>query len=138
MKDWKTYEAEKEAEGKMSWHDIHDTYYYEYFPKNAEVGDGVTLHYYSDAEAYTIIKRTATTLTIQRDKATLDPNFKPEIIPGGFVGHCINQHEQTYTYEPDPNGRIYKAYWSEAKKGYYVSGCLHVTPGRHEYYDYNF
>ena len=111
--------------------------YAEYFRDNAQPGDGVTLCFYSDAEAYTIIKRTAKTLTIQRDKATLSPDFKPEFIPGGFCGTVVNQHEQTYTYEPDPNGSVRIARWSEKKKGFYWHD-LHVTPGRHEFYDYNF
>ena len=136
MKTWKEYEAENE--GTMGYHDMVTSYNRTYFRDNAEVGDGATVHYYSDSEAYTIIKRTAKTLTLRRCKATLDPNFKPEWIPGGFAGHCTNQHEQTYTYEEDENGRITKAYWSEAKQGFYAEGCLYVTPGRREFYDYNF
>ena len=102
------------------------------------VGDGVTVRYWTDQEAYTIIGKTEKTLTIQRDKATLVPEFKPEFIPGGFFAHCTNQFDQEYTYEPDPNGRIRKAYWSEKKKGYYVEKSLRVSHGRHEFYDYNF
>lgn len=52
----------------------------------AKVGDGITISLYSDAHAYTIIKRTAKTITIQRDKATLKEGWKPEIITGGFCG----------------------------------------------------
>ena len=106
--------------------------------RDLKVGDGVTVHYWSDANAYTIIKRTAKSLTLQRDKATLSPDFKPEFIPGGFCAHCTNQYEQSYTYERDPNGRIMKAYWSEKKKCFFADKSLRVTPGRHEYYDYNF
>jgi hypothetical protein len=108
--------------------------------REIEVGDGVTLHLWSDSHACTVIARTATTLTIQRDKATLDPNFKPEWIPGGFAGHCTNQDEQTYTYEADPNGEIYKCRWSE-KYGRFQSGSdgsMKITLGRREFYDYNF
>lgn len=105
--------------------------------RDVNVGDGVTLHFYSDAEAYTIIKKTKCTIVIQRDKATLSKDFHPEIIEGGFVGHCINQDEQTYTYEADPNGYTYTARWSEAKGGWFVNG-MRVTKGRHEFYDYNF
>ena len=106
--------------------------------RNVTVGEGVTLHYYTDAHAYTVIARTKTTLTIQRDKATLDPNFKPNIIPGGFAGHCTNQNEQTYTYERDPQGTIQKAFWSERDGMFKVDGDLRVYNGRHECYDYNF
>ena len=111
--------------------------YAQYFRDNAEVGDGATVCYWTDRHAYTIIKRTAKTLTLQQDKAILDPEFKPEFIPGGFCAHCVNQADQTYQYDRNPNGRIIIAYWSKKKNGFYWQG-LHVIPGRHEFYDYNF
>lgn len=108
-------------------------------PANVEVGQGVTIHFYSDAHAGTVIKKTKTTITIQQDIATLDPNFKPEFVTGGFAGHCTNQQDQTYTYERNPNGTTYTFRWSakynkyrEAKAG------KTVTKGRREYYDWNF
>lgn len=102
-----------------------------------EVGDGVTVNLWSDSHAYTVIKRTPKTITIQQDKATLDSNFKPEWIPGGFAGHCINQEEQTWTYEPNPNGEILRIRWSEKHEAWrYLNKNL--TMGRHEFYDYNF
>jgi hypothetical protein len=108
-------------------------------PANIEVGDGVTYHLYSDAHAGTVIKKTKMSVTVQRDKATRDPNFKPEIVPGGFAGHCTNQHEQTYTYEADPNGETITFRWSK-KFGRFQDGQrgLTLTKGRREFYDYNF
>ena len=104
---------------------------------NVKVGDGITLSYYSDKHAYTIISRTNKTITIQRDKATLNKNFKPEIIPGGFAGRCINQEEQTYTYERDKEGRTLTLRWSN-KYGEFTCKEARVANGRHEFYDYNF
>ena len=106
--------------------------------EDVNVGDGVTVHYWTDSEAYTVIARTAQSLTLRRDKAVLDPNFKPEFIPGGFFGTVVNQNEQSYTYEQDENGSVVKAYYSKAKRGFFVSKSLRVTKGRHEFYDYNF
>ena len=106
--------------------------------EDINVGDGVTVTYWTDANAYTVIKRTAKTLTLQRDKAILDKNFKPDFIPGGFCAHCTNQNEQSYEYEKDENGEIVTAYWSEAKRGFYVDKSLRLIKGRHEFYDYNF
>lgn len=101
------------------------------------VGDGCTYHLYSDAHACTVIKRTAKTITIQEDKATLDPNFKPIFVEGGFAGHCINQSEQSYIYERNANGKIITARWSEKRGAFiYLDKC--ITVGRHEFYDYNF
>lgn len=108
--------------------------------REIEVGDGVTYHLWSDSYACTVIARTKKTLTIQRDKATLDPNFKPEWIPGGFSAICTNCEDQSWTYERDPNGTVYVCHWSE-KKGRYQSGedgSIRISRGRHEYYDYNF
>lgn len=108
--------------------------------REIEVGDGVTYRLWSDAYACTVIKKTKKTLLIQRDKATLDPNFKPEWVAGGFAAHCTNNGDQEYTYERNENGEIYRCNWSE-KNGRYQSGCdgsIRITRGRHEFYDYNF
>lgn len=108
-----------------------------YFKENAKVGDGATVHLWSDSEAYTIIKRTAKTLTLRRCKAVLADGWKPEWISGGFSAICTNIESQRWKYEEDENGRIVKAYWSDTY-GFRVNGSLRVMPGRHEYYDYNF
>lgn len=112
--------------------------YAEYFRERAEVGDGVSVHLWTDSHAYTIIKRTAKTLTLQRAKATLDPNWKPEFIPGGFCAHCTNDSEQKWIIEPNPKGEKTTAYWSDVRHGFYVDHDLHVTAGYYEHYDYNF
>lgn len=107
-------------------------------PATAKVGDGATICLWSDNHACTIIKKTKTTITVQRDKATLDPNFKPEFIIGGFAGHCTNQHEQTYTYERDENGSIETFHWSKKYNSYGIPSNPRLIKGRHEFYDYNF
>ena len=109
-------------------------------PVTVEVGDGVTIHLYSDAHAGTVIKKTKTTITVQQDKATIDPNFKPEFVAGGFAGHCTNQNEQTYTYERDLNGTVTTYRWSKKYNRYQGGGdgSVTVTKGRREFYDYNF
>lgn len=108
--------------------------------REIEVGDGVTECLWSDRHACTVIARTAKTLTIQRDKAILDPNFKPEWIPGGFAAHCTNNEEQTYAYERDPNGQIIKCRWSEKRGGWQTGsdGSIRIIRGRYEFHDYNF
>lgn len=108
--------------------------------REIEVGDGVTECLWSDRHACTVIARTAKTLTIQRDKAILDPNFKPEWIPGGFAAHCTNSEDQKWTYERNPNGEIIKCRWSEKRGGWQTGsdGSIRIIRGRHEYHDYNF
>lgn len=109
------------------------------YPTNVEVGMGATVHFYSDAHAYTIIKvsKSKKQITIQRDTATLSKDFKPEFIVGGFAGHCTNQSEQTYTYERNEDGEVYVFRWSE-KKQRYVYKHLNLSGGRRQFYDYNF
>lgn len=105
---------------------------------NTKIGDGITCHGYSDAHAYTIIKKAAKTITIQRDDATLD-NWKPHFIVGGFAGHCDNQASQKYTYtrNTDYPPEILHA----DRKGFFHSNNDKnkiATIGRNEFYDYNF
>lgn len=102
-----------------------------------KVGDGVTLRLYSDAEAYTVVKRTACSITVQRDKAMLDPNFKPVWDVGGFAGHCTNQEEQKYSYERNENGEKITLRFSR-KYGRFMYLEKSIQIGRHEFYDYNF
>lgn len=114
--------------------------YYKELNREIEVGDGVTMYLWSDAHACTVIAKTAKTITIQRDKAIRDPNFKPEWIPGGFSAVCTNSEEQEWTYERNPDGEIIRCRWSE-KYGRYQTGSdgsIRIGRGRHEYYDYNF
>lgn len=107
-------------------------------PKNIKPGDGVTILLWSDRYAGTVTRVTKSMVEVRRDTAILDPNFKPDIIPGGFVGHCINQDEQTYSYKPDPDGSIYKFRWSNKFQSYGQPGNLRLIKGRHEFFDYNF
>lgn len=102
-----------------------------------KVGEGATVHFYSDSHACTIVKvsKSGKTFTIREDKATLDPNFKCETVPGGFMGHTINNNAQTYTYEPNENGREYRVSWT--KRGWTSKG-KRISSGRSEFYDYNF
>jgi len=50
---------------------------------------------YSDVNPNEIIKRVSDiTLEIRRMDAVRSPDWKPEIIAGGFAGHCVNNNEQ--------------------------------------------
>ena len=103
-----------------------------------QVGDGATVCHYSDRTACTIIKVSASgkTIHLQEDHAELD-DWKPEIIPGGFAGHCVNNSSQQYAYRPKPDGVIHRA--SLRKDGRYLTtNRERVIPGRHQFHDYNF
>ena len=115
------------------------------------VGDGITVSLWTDSYAFTILRVTPTSITAREDRATLDPAFKADIIPGGFAGHCVNQHEQTYSYEPDaagPVATITLRRWRDEngaeRRAWKRSGCKtrerggDVSPGRAKFHDYNF
>lgn len=97
------------------------------------------LHGYSDVYPCEIVRVISDkTIEVRRMNATLDPSWKPNIIPGGFVGHCINQSEQTYTYESVPDAPVLrirkgKNGWKDANGSRFV---LNDHPIR--FYDYNF
>ena len=71
---------------------------------NLNVGDGVSVSLWTDCDAYTIIKKTPTTITLRADKAELLNRDELRFIPGGFAAHCENQADQRYSYEADPQG----------------------------------
>jgi hypothetical protein len=89
-----------------------------------QVGDGVTEYMYSDKHAYTVISRTAQTITIQRDKAIR-------------TDERGMSDWQNYDYERDTDGNIMVARWSK-KRGRWQVRSSTIGLGRHEYYDYSF
>ena len=105
----------------------------------AALGDGVTVSVWTDCEA------------LREDKATRSPDFKPEFIAGGFAGHCVNQNDQTYTYEADPTGPTIKVslrrwtdeegnerrLWKKVGTKTFERGG-NVYHGRRKFHDYNF
>ena len=92
-----------------------------------------------------------TRIVARMDAAKLSEGWKPEIIPGGFAGHCTNQRSQTYEYQPDPAGAMVtvtlrrwtdeegneRRLWKRAGIGTREQGGS-VRAGRHKFYDYNF
>lgn len=105
------------------------------FVNGMEVGDHASVKLWSDEEPCTVIRRTAKTITVRYDKAELDPNWKPEWIPGGFSAICTNNSEQKWIITEDPNGSTET--FRMTKRGWEHNGCR-LTPGWHKYYDYNF
>ena len=116
------------------------------------IGDGATIHSYTDSAAATVIAVSASgvVVTLQRDKSTLLNGHNSGAADalrmdlGGFCGHTSG--EQRYSYERDPNGEIEKfsrrvvngkIRWvkvGETSKG----GQRATLSGRFAHYDYNF
>ena len=123
-----TYEERREAELKM----FADWYH------EMNVGDQAHICHWSDRSPVTIIKKTATTLTVRYDKATRDPNWKPEFVIGGFSAYCTNNDEQVWNIEEDPNGKTEVFRWSKRMNCYKNTADEKLLPEWMKKYDYNF
>jgi hypothetical protein len=110
--------------------------------KGLPEGEYLTQTMYSDTTPWVVIGRTATTLTVAPVLTERDPAWTPDIIPGGFVGHCTNQDEQTWLYAGVGEGRMTLRL---KKSRYYGSDKLwgskyaeFIANGARREYDYNF
>jgi hypothetical protein len=105
-------------------------------------GEYLTETMYSDTTPWVVVSRTASTITVAPVQTKRDPNWQPNIIPGGFAGHCTNQDEQTWLYDGVGEGRLTLRL---VKSRYYGSdklwGCKSrqfIANGAVRKYDYNF
>lgn len=106
---------------------------------NARTASYANLHGYSDIEPYEIVRVISDkTIEVRNMSAERDPNWKPEIIPGGFAGHCVNQNEQRWIITPRLDAPVVRI--RLGKKGWRNKyGALFVLSNRpFKYYDYNF
>ena len=88
-----------------------------------------------------MIKLTAKFVLVKRDKYKLQKDWKPDIIPGGFAGHCTNNYSQRYDFTRDENGSIDK--YGIRKDGRWYAcgqryGATRLTEGWAAFYDYNY
>lgn len=108
-----------------------------------EVGMGCTALYWSDRTPFEVVQKIGSkTLLIRAMDSIKDPNFKPNIIPGGFAGHCTNNYEQKYTYKSNPANRTTKIRLSLGKsrpRGWYDrTGLKYFMGDAYCFHDYNF
>ena len=110
--------------------------------KNLPEGEYMTETGYSQTYAFKVIKRTATTATLQPVKVEKDPEWKPEFVSGGFAGHCTNQHKQTWLYsglgDDTITVRLIKSRYCESDKLWGSKGREFIANGAEHHYDYNF
>jgi len=97
------------------------------------------LYGYSDVSPYEVVRVISEkTIEIRAMNASRDPNWQPEIIPGGFAGHCINQNDQKWIIESNPSIEVIRLRKRKDGKWYSVFG-KHVLSNEPVYfYDYNF
>ena len=105
--------------------------------KNLPEGDYFTELAYSQSYPHVVVGRTAKTIKVAAVEVKPDPDWKPEIVPGGFIGHCTNQYGQTWLFD-----RIRSDYITILRKnkhGDWVNRGRKFIEGRAtEFYDYNF
>lgn len=109
-----------------------------------QAGSRVGIRYWSDIQPATVVavSRSGRRVTVRRDRADRDPAWQPAIQPGGFAGHCSNQHDQQWLITEDPNGptaefslRHDGQWWSTNAK---VGTGSRLVDGWRCFYDYNF
>ena len=94
---------------------------------------------YSDIEPFEVVRVVSERcLEIRAMRAERDPSWQPEWIPGGFAGHCLNQAEQRWVIQSDPNGRVLRIRlgrngWRSADRDRFE-----VADQPRRFYDYNF
>jgi len=134
---YKEYYEKKAHLSWREWDDVErkmrDEWYHE-----MDVGDHAHICHYSDVSPVTVIKKTATTLTVRMDKATRDESWKPEWVVGGFSAHCTNIDEQKWIIEEDENGSVEVFRWSKRYNQYRNTSGEKLFPEWRKYYDYNF
>lgn len=97
------------------------------------------LHMYSDVRPYEVIRQISDkTMEVREMAAIIDPNFKPEIAPGGFAGHCVNQADQTYFYKSDDSQPVIRIRKRKDGKWYSKMGRHIIANAPRYFYDYNF
>ncbi len=70
--------------------------------------------------------------------AELDENWKPEIIAGGFAGHCTNQGAQKWVYKSNPEYTVIRARLRKNGHFYSQNGRHILSKTPYKFHDYNF
>lgn len=95
---------------------------------------------WSDVDAFEVIRKVSEkTYEVRKLKAIDDPNWKPDFVPGGFVGHTFNDSEREWTFEPDESRpviriRLHKDGWFKDSNGM----RFEISDRPRKYYDSNF
>ena len=108
--------------------------------KNAPEAIYFKRHGYSQTYPYVLVRKTESgkTAYLKPVKTIGDPEWKPNILPGGFCGHCDNQHAQTWLYDGIEDREIMVR---KSKNGTWVRMGERFTEdfnGPTYFYDYNF
>lgn len=92
---------------------------------------------YSQCYPWVEVKRTAKSVTLAKVEVAPDPEWKPEMIPGGFCAHCTNQHAQTWLFDKIDERNTVTVRWS-VRGEWRAKGVRFIEGAAREFYDYNF
>lgn len=94
---------------------------------------------YSDISPFEVVRVISDkTIEIREMKAELDPNWKPDMIPGGFSAHCVNQIDQKWIISPNENSIVIRIRKQKNGKWKSVFGEHRLSETPRKFYDYNF
>lgn len=97
------------------------------------------LHGYSDIYPYEVVRVISDkTIEIRAMNAHPDPNWKPNMIPGGFAAHCTNQRDQTWIIESNPSIETIRIRKRKDGKWHSAFGKHVLSEEPKYFYDYNF
>lgn len=75
--------------------------------KEIKIGQRCSEIMYSDVNPYEVVEIISEKkIKVRSMNAELDKAFNPEIIAGGFAGHCVNQRDQKWIITSNPNGAV--------------------------------
>ena len=80
-----------------------------------------------------IIGTRGKTILIVKKVVATEQTKEMEFISGGFAGHCINQHEQEWTFE-----EVDDIFEVRVNKQWGMRGQMYVADKPRMFYDYNF
>lgn len=94
---------------------------------------------WSDVYPFEIVKVISEqTIEVRPLEAKLDPNWKPEFVPGGFAGHCTNQSSQKWIYTSVPEAEVTRLRRHKDGLWYYKGSRFRLEKEPCKFYDYNF
>ena len=97
---------------------------------------------YSDVHPYEVLRFSPSgkTAYLRSMNSSLKKDWKPEVIPGGFSGHCVNQDQQEWDITSDPTGREVTVRLHRNGRWHCSAGSRYSNPCDKpvRFYDYNF
>jgi len=94
---------------------------------------------YTDVHPYEIVRVVSDKIIdIRAMDAKLANGWKPEMIPGGFCAHTVNNQSQEYDYASIPGAPLVRARLRKDGRWYSKQGRHSIAGKPHKFHDYNF